>query len=198
MDRYSTQRTEDGSPPVQNIAKDPVRPLRLDDQAAFRAFYRDALPRVYGYFLTRCGHDRSTAEDLTQETFLVAIRGSDRSTAISAPMPWIMGVARHKLLDHWRAWEREGRRLAAVKAAAATEPQSELLPWDEEQGVEHASAALANVPAAQRTALVLHHMDGLTVRQVAEQLGRSSGAVESLLSRGRASFRDAYLEVCDE
>jgi RNA polymerase sigma-70 factor (ECF subfamily) len=171
--------------------------LRLDDRAAFRAFYRYALPRVYGYFLTRCGHDRATAEDLTQETFMAAVRSSDRHAVIAAPLPWIMAVARHKLLDHWRAAEREDRRLAAVEAAAATEAQSQLLPWDEAQGLEQASVALASVPSAQRTALVLHHVDGLSIRQVAEQLGRSTGAVESLLSRGRASFRAAYLEVCD-
>ena len=39
----------------------------------FRAFYEHALPRIYGYFLHRCGGSVPVAEDLTQETFLAAI-----------------------------------------------------------------------------------------------------------------------------
>ena len=172
-------------------------PLRLDDPAAFRAFYGDALPHVYGYFLNRCGRDRATAEDLTQETFMAAIRGAQRDTTITAPLPWIMGFARHKLVDHWRAKQREERRLKAVESAEATQPDTELLPWDEVHGSERAAKALAEVPLAQRSALVLHHVDGLSVREIAEELGRSASAIESLLVRGRSSFRQAYEEAPD-
>jgi RNA polymerase sigma-70 factor (ECF subfamily) len=55
-------------------------------------------------------------------------------------------------------------------------------------------AALARVPAAQRAALVLRHVDGFSVPEVADLLGRSVEAVESLLARGRVSLRRAYLE----
>ena len=166
--------------------------VHLDDPLAFGAFYREALPHVYGYFLNRCGRDRARAEDLTQETFMAAVRGVGEHQAITAPLPWIMGVARHKLVDHWRGVEREQRRLTAMESAALVEPQSDLLPWDEENGMDQAARALSKVPAAQRAALVLHHVDGLSVDEAADVLGRSIPAVESLLARGRITFRNAY------
>ena len=168
--------------------------LCLDDPASFRAFYQSALPYVFGYFFNRCGRDRTTAEDLTQETFLAAVRGVDKHLPVTSPLAWVMGVARHKLIDHWRAEERAKRGLEAVESEAAVSPDAQVLAWDQETGAERAAAALAAVPAAQRSALVLHHVDGLSVRETAEKLGRSEAAVESLLARGRTSFRDAYRE----
>ena len=52
--------------------------------------------------------------------------------------------------------------------------------------------ALRQLPAAQRAALILHHVDGLPVRDVAKALGRSASAVESLLARGRERFRTVF------
>ena len=61
---------------------------------------------------------------------------------------------------------------------------------------DRAVAALAAVPASQRAALVLRHFDGYSVPEVAAMLGKSVEAVESLLARGRATFRVAYTEGC--
>jgi len=46
----------------------------VTDQAAFRAWYEQALPRVYRYLFSRCGHDRELAEELTEQTFVEAVR----------------------------------------------------------------------------------------------------------------------------
>ena len=54
--------------------------------------------------------------------------------------------------------------------------------------------ALRAVPPMQRAALVLRHMEGLSVPELAQVLGRSVEAAESLLSRGRVGFKRAYLE----
>ncbi len=66
-----------------------------------------------------------------------------------------------------------------------------------EVGDERAVEVLAQLPAAQRAALVLRHLDGLSVPEVARTLERSVEAVESLLARGRVSFRRAYAEVSE-
>jgi RNA polymerase sigma factor (sigma-70 family) len=54
---------------------------------------------------------------------------------------------------------------------------------------------LRALPSAQRAALVLHHVDGLSVRETAALMGRSPAAVESLLARGRERFRAAWEEA---
>ena len=157
------------------------------DGDGFRRFYDDALPRVYGYLLRRCGGSVSVAEDLTQETFLAAVSELRRGRRIEAPVPWVYGIARHKLLDHYRRQERGARdtRSESETSVAVTPDEVD----------DRALAALAAVPASQRIALVLRHVDGLSVPEVAAALGRSVEAVESLLVRGRVGFRRAYAEA---
>jgi RNA polymerase sigma-70 factor (ECF subfamily) len=63
--------------------------------------------------------------------------------------------------------------------------------------VGRAIDVLAEVPTSQRAALVLHYLDGFPVSEVARLLGKSEHATESLLARGRQSFKRAYGEAND-
>ena len=69
----------------------------LSNVNAFSAFYERALPKIYGYFLHRCGNDASIAEDLTQETFIAAVRRIKAGDGIETPLPWLYGIARPRL-----------------------------------------------------------------------------------------------------
>jgi RNA polymerase sigma-70 factor (ECF subfamily) len=159
---------------------------------SFAAFYDDVLPRVYGYFFHRCGGVVTVAEDLTQETFLAAVAELRKGTRVDTPIAWIYGIARHKLLDHYRREGRADRQLTVAWAAAQVEEA--LIVLDESQARERAIAALAAVAASQRAALVLCYVDGYSVPEAAALLGRSVEAVESLLARGRQAFKRAYQE----
>src|SRR5215216_4068506 len=138
---------------------------------AFRAFYDEALPRIYGYFLHRCGGSVPLAEDLTQETFLAAVRELRKGRRPDSPIPWIYGIARHKLLDHYRRQER-------VERQPALEPDAKFgeIALDEsgEEDRDRALAALSAVAASQRAALVLCYLDGFSVPEVAAALGKST------------------------
>jgi RNA polymerase sigma-70 factor (ECF subfamily) len=166
----------------------------LREAPEFRAFYDAALPTVFGYFRCRCGGDPSVAEDLTQETFMAGVRELRRGTVVTAPGPWILGIARHKLVDHYRRREREERKLVAFAGAAEDQ---ELLEWDGDEDRQRAIDVLAEVPTSQRAALVLHYLDGFPVSEVARLLGKSEHATESLLARGRQSFKRTYGEAND-
>jgi RNA polymerase sigma-70 factor (ECF subfamily) len=159
----------------------------LADQRAFDAWYEAMLPSVYGYLLHRCGRNTQTAEELTQETFVEAVR-SRHTFRGTDTRPWLIGIARHRLLDHLR---REGRReLTFLRVFARERPNVVWLGPDEADG--DLAEALGRVPAAQRAALILRYVDDLPVREVARLLGRNEGAVESLLSRGRERLRREY------
>lgn len=159
------------------------------------AIYRRALPHIYGYLLSRCG-SVSLAEDLTAETFMAAVAVS-RAKAKTRAEPeitvaWLVGVARHKLADHWRRSAREQRTAAA---AAAGSPPAELDdPWDDWLDTETAFAALRCLNPHQRAALTLRYLDGLPVAEVARHLDRSLRATETLLARARAALRRVYQE----
>ena len=113
----------------------------------------------------------------------------------SADTTWLIGIARHELLDHFRRQERdERRRIHLVRRAVETD-EGEWQASDERQVLARALRAL---PMAQRMAVVLHYLDDLPVRSVADSMGRSVGAIESLLSRGRAKLRQQLGEDDDE
>ena len=175
-------------------------PVYLRDPEAFRSFYRTALPRVYGFLLARCGGDAPMAEELTQETFVAAVDDLRRGVTPTAPLPWVLGIARHKLVDHYRRQARArpfGGRLDGVIDRLF--PHERLVPIDDVWTSPHerTTAALALLPAAQRAALVLRHVDDLPVPEIAALLGRSVHAVESLLARGRVGFKRHYLALSD-
>lgn len=157
------------------------------------AIYSHALPQVYGYLLPRCG-SVAAAEDVTAETFLAAVDALERGTATAPTVAWLIGVARHKLVDHWRRVGREQRNLATV-AATSSETDD---PWPAVIDCDAAHAALAKLPEPQRTALVLRYLDGLPVAEVADCVGRSLHATETLLTRARAALRRCYHEDDDD
>jgi len=155
----------------------------FSDEAGFRTWYDVMLPRVYGYLLTRCGRNMHLAEELTQETFVEAVR-SRRSFRGGDSAAWLIGIARHRLVDHFRREERRGRGL--LRLFTHHEPQVVSLVPDATDDIAEALGAL---PATQRAAIVLRYVDDLPVREVARLLGRSEGAIESLLSRGKETLR---------
>lgn len=162
-------------------------PVPSDQGTALLDLYDRALPEVYGYLLPRCG-DRTTAEDVTSETFLAAVDAVQRGTVPNLTVAWLIGVARHKLVDHWRRSAREERRVLRV----AAEPDAGVDdPWDAEVDVAVAREVLAGLGAHHRAALTLRYLDGLSVPEVARCLDRTVHATEALLIRAKAAFRRA-------
>ncbi|MEU7524925.1 sigma-70 family RNA polymerase sigma factor [Saccharothrix sp. NPDC042600] len=157
---------------------------RPDPAFALLDVYDAALPQVYGYLLARCGN-RAQAEELTSETFLAAVQSARTGGPVSPA--WLIGIARHKLVDHWRRREREERGLRL----AHTEPDVED-PWDEHIDAIQARDTLAGLSRTHRCVLTLRYVDGLPVPEVAELIGRTVHATEALLVRARAAFRRAY------
>jgi RNA polymerase sigma-70 factor (ECF subfamily) len=165
-----------------------------DDQGAvLLGLYDRAVPQVYGYVLPRCG-SVAVAEDLTAETFLAAVDAVRRRTVPAMSVAWLIGVARHKLVDHWRRQAREERNLTL----AYDEPTPEEDPWDATLDAARAREVLETLGAHHRAALTLRYLDGLPVPEVAEHLGRTVHATEALLVRARVAFRRSYEEACDD
>jgi len=149
--------------------------------------YDEALPHVYGYLLARC-RDATLAEDLTAESFLAAVHAVRKPAAPEPSIPWLIGVARHKLADHWRRVEREQRGLRLLDG----EPDGVEDPWDVAVDKIRAHEVLEALGAHHRAALTLRYLDGLPVPEVARHLDRTVHATEALLVRARGAFRRIY------
>lgn len=160
-----------------------------DARRALLALYDVALPVVYGYFVRRCG-ERATAEDLTSETFLAAMDAARRSDPPPISVPWLLGVARHKLADHYR----RGPHRLTVPVADPPEPADATDDWDAELDRMVAEAVLARLTEPHRTVLMLRYMDDRSVGECAELIGRTVHATEALLVRARRAFKRQYPE----
>lgn len=168
-----------------------MRPASDSPEAprALLELYDHALPTVYGYFVRRCA-DMATAEDLTSETFLAAMDAARKAEPPPMTVPWLIGVARHKLADHYR---RRSDRFS-IPVAEPPEPVEVSDGWDAELDRIVAESVLARLPEHHRTVLSLRYLDDCTVPECAELIGRTVHATEALLVRARRAFKKEYPE----
>ena len=161
---------------------------------AFAAFYDKSFAEVYRYLSAAVFGDRALAEDLTQETFASVVTAVRDGRAGSLTMPWLMGVARHKLIDHFRSTSREQRRLALAWSGGVGHQDD---PLDEFEDVDPARvvALLRDLSPSHRLVLVLKYLDDLSVEQIATEIGRSVHATESLLARARLALARSIRET---
>jgi len=159
-----------------------------DQGGVLLAMYDRAVPQVYGYLCSRTSSP-VVAEDLTAETFLAAVQAVQRGSVPDLTVAWLVGVARHKLVDHWRRQAREESGLRLLKEDDIEEDDVDLR-FDRAQ----ARVVLAQLGPHHRSALTLRYLDGLSVPEVADHLGRTVHATEALLVRARNAFRVLYSE----
>jgi RNA polymerase sigma-70 factor (ECF subfamily) len=162
----------------------------LDQQAAL-VEARRAITEVYRYLLHRCG-SATLAEDLTSESVLAAVDRLLAGDVDSISVPYVIGVARHKLVDHWRRHERERRHLE-LHTRRVDDMSNDIV---FEPG--RTAGVLAKLSPMQRAALTLRYLDDLSVPAVARHLGRSVESTETLLTRAKRAFREKYQETDDE
>jgi RNA polymerase sigma-70 factor (ECF subfamily) len=151
----------------------------MRDLDGFDEFYGATGRRVVAQVYAMIG-DLAEAEDAVQEAYARAWRRWDTVSEFADPAAWVRVVAYRIAVSSWR---RARRRLAAYQRAGPPAEVAELNP-----DTVVLVAALRRIPAAQRRDIVLHHLVGLSVRQVAEETGSTESAVKARLSRGRQAL----------
>jgi RNA polymerase sigma factor (sigma-70 family) len=165
---------------------------RSGDPAAFSEVYRRYQKRVYGFCLARTA-DPGAAADATQEVFLRLLRSAPGE--IENPKAWLFTVARNVSVDalRKRAHLNEAGDIAedspAWASLTAADTADEVLGRSEGTTV---FLALRSLNARQRTALILREIHGQSSKDMAEALGSTPGAVDTLVSRARDAFGIAY------
>jgi RNA polymerase sigma-70 factor (ECF subfamily) len=152
-----------------------------------RGIYRGTIDRLYGYVSRRCGGDRALAEDVTQETWLRAVREWRNKGVPEVPLAWLTTVARNLLLNELRKRRplplddvSPAELMGAVEAGGAS---------DSAEVAAMVNQALARLPDPQSRLLEAFHFDRIRCAQIAESLGISERAVEGRLRRARESLR---------
>jgi RNA polymerase sigma-70 factor (ECF subfamily) len=158
------------------------------DIDAFDALYAAFAGRLRGYLLAQC-RDAALADDLLQETFM-QIHRSRRTYQPGRPVtPWLYAIARHVYLMKRRSAGRRVRfeeRLVA-DARAGDVPHDALDTIAEGDAVRR---ALRHVPADQREALLMHHVEGWSFVEIAARLGIRVNAAKTRAFRGMKKMRE--------
>ena len=161
-------------------------PLWMRAQAGDEAAYRQALLRIAArlrsYFSRRLSSLPDEVEDLVQETLLALHlqRGTyDPTLPVSA---WVLAIARHKLVDLWR---RRGRHEALHDAIDDVDEAALQAPGGGEgEARRDLGKLLDDLPAAQRLAILLTKVQGLSVAEASQRTGASESAIKVQVHRG--------------
>jgi RNA polymerase sigma-70 factor (ECF subfamily) len=129
--------------------------------------------------------DPGAADDLTQETYLRALRALDSFEGRSSARTWLLGIARRTCADHIRAAQRR-RRLTATLAAA---PPAPTLP--DHAGLVGAQDLLSRLPEDRRGAFVLTQVLGLSYEEAAVVEQVPVGTIRSRVARARMQLVEA-------
>ena len=164
---------------------------RRREPAAVSRIYSAYAPALFRFFMAAVG-DRHQAEDLTGTAFVSAIEDLPRFYGpVEALGGWLFQIARHDLYDHRRRQARaridplEDHLPEAAAAAGAADPEELAIERPEGSRV---LAALGELSPDQREVLLLRMAAGLTAPEVADTLGKTTGAVKALQHRGLASL----------
>jgi RNA polymerase sigma-70 factor (ECF subfamily) len=156
--------------------------------AGFDAFYATHAAALVRQLHAMTG-DLGEAQDCVQEGFARAWQRWDAVGRYDAPEAWVRQVA-------WRLAVSRFRRLSSGRRAARRHGPPPDVPALSPDRVALV-AALAGLPPAQRRAVVLHHVAGLSVQEVADETGAPTGTVKARLSRGRAALAAALTDPED-
>jgi RNA polymerase sigma-70 factor, ECF subfamily len=161
------------------------------EQAAWRALYDGAYQALWAYIVWRCGGLRDIAEEITQETWLVAVRRiADFEPKRGSFQAWLRGIAGHCLRNHFRA-----RRRRPEQTLRGDLPENVADGRAEE--AELIAQALAELSEHYEAVLRAKYLDLGSVAQIAEEWAETPKAIESLLTRARQAFRTAYEKLTE-
>ena len=150
---------------------------------SFERLYRRHVQDVYRYALALL-RNPADAEDVTQTTFMNAYRAYMRGEEPRKPHNWLIKIA------HNAARTRYARAQRRVREVPLDEHVDQLaVPEEDKPDIQEVLEALGRLPLNQRAALVMRELEGKTYAEIAETLGVSVPAVETLIFRARRSLR---------
>lgn len=174
------------------------------DGRAFEVLYERHKGATYRYFLRHAGGHAATADELHQDLWLKVIGARTGYTARAKFATWLYTLARHRMIDHWRA--RDGVSLASLEdAETVAQAENSVVARREmnddplgasidAQARQRLVAALGDVPTLQRDAFLLHLEGGLSLEEIA---GLTASSIETVKSRLRYAYRRLRMALED-
>jgi RNA polymerase sigma-70 factor (ECF subfamily) len=167
------------------------------DGQAFSAFYRRHLPTVLAFFV-RETHDRELAGDLAAETFAAVLLGAKRYQAHGlAATPWLIGIARHKLLMSFRRGrvEAKARRRLGFEPIALEDVDLDRIEAVADSAAGRVTVLVEHLPEDERYAVRSRIVEDRSYEELATELRCSEMVIRKRVSRGLARMRKQLKET---
>lgn len=182
-----------------------VKRLIRGEERAFDEFFDGYFPRLYRFALVRTRHDPEAAEEIVQNTLIQVVKKLDTYRGEAALFTWLCTFCRHEISAFYRRSHRRQEMveltedLPEVRAAlesllTTTASDPENLTERRELG-RLVQATLDQLHPRYGDALEWKYIHGLTVKEIASRMEVTPKAVESVLSRAREAFRDAFATI---
>src|SRR5215467_13312616 len=177
------------------------------DSKGSESFEPDTWVDMYGDYLFRCAvgyvRDHSLAEDLVQETFLAALKSSSSFTGQSSQKTWLVGILKHKVVDHFRKTNRFSYSIDIDDLEISGGPDPNVAEFPNRQGdpgaiVERAAfwdlltKGLEGLSPSIASAFAMREIDQLNSRDVCDKLGISRANLWVMLHRARKYLRQHF------
>jgi len=192
--------TEEGKrePPILGETADDlelVAAILNGDRKATAEFVVRYSDRIFGYVWQRMLPRTDLVEDVVQDILLIAWRSLPQYRGAANLESWLLGIARHRVEEHYRKRLRESLEQLEVDeipaAIAGFEP-----PWDEEMDEqrvrERTQRILAGLPEAYSIALQWRYWEKCSTREMTVFTGKTEKSMERLLARAREAFRKRW------
>lgn len=179
--------------------RDLVRRMLGGEEHAFDEFFETNFDRVFRFALHRVG-DPAAAEDIAQVALVTGIRRLHTWRGEAALFTWLCAICRREMMAHHARTSRAPAVRALdddLVAAAGLENLSSAESSPEDAAVRaemsrRVQLTLDYLPGRYGDVLEWKYLEGLTVNEIAARLGLSAKAVESMLTRARAAFREGF------
>ena len=179
-----------------------VSRLLRGDARAFDEFFNEFYPKLYRFARRRLPDDASAAEDVAQAALCRALESLHTFRGEAALMTWLCTLCRREMSARWQATRRQAyvpalaeddpEIRAALESLLSAESADPALLAGREQVRETICAALDYLPAPYADILEWKYVRDMSVAEIAQRLGRSAKATESLLTRAREAFRETF------
>jgi RNA polymerase sigma-70 factor (ECF subfamily) len=182
---------------------DLVKRMMRGDEDAFERFFEATYPALHRFALARLDHNPDAAADVAQAAICTAIRKLHTYRGEAALLTWLTTFCRHEIYHYTR---REGRARielleddpevrAALESLRAPDGHDLDASLDRRKVALLVERALDHLPPHYSDALEWKYIDGLTVQEIADRLDVGPKAAESVLTRARRAFRDAFASL---
>jgi len=173
------------------------------DERAFSEFFDAYFPPMYRFALSRVGGNAGAAEDVVQTAMSKAVTKLHTFRGEAMLLTWLLTFCRHEVSAYWRAAHREPSTRAFPEDVPEVEAALDSLSAGESGHDPESIAArgettrlvhvvLDRLPRHYGDVLEWKYIDGSSVAEIASRLGVGLKAAESLLTRARGAFRDAF------